>query len=177
MPLGASRINTLSKVLATGPSGLAATDPNLSFFLTDTSYAAQSAATNSITLAFWMRMDTTASTGEQTVFRLENGSSSVIFLNVVNANERIRYGVFNGSWQVDRVFDLGSGVYGDGNFHHIMYVRQGTTEYAYVDGSQKTVSDNHLRHLKRNELVDLDHCLFRHCPYQLLHHCKIFVLH
>lgn len=142
MPLGASRINTLSRVLATGPTGLAATDPNLSFFLTDTSYAAQASATNSVTLAFWMRMDSTASTGEQTVFRLENGSSSVIFLNVDNGNERIRYGVFNSSWQVDRVFDLGTGVFGDGNFHHIMYARQGSTDYAYVDGSQKTVSQN-----------------------------------
>lgn len=143
MPLGASRLNTLSRVqAAAGASGIPAVDPNLSYFLTDTSYAAQASATDAVTFAFWMRMDSTATSGEQTIFRLENGGASVIFLNFSNSNERMRYGVYNNGWFVDRVFDLPTNMHGDGNFHHFMYSRSGSSDVAYIDGSSVSTANN-----------------------------------
>jgi len=123
-------------------TGLAAVDPDHSYYLTKTSYSTSESSTNAMTVAFWMKFDDTQTVGEQTQFRFQNSSGDILFLLRNNStgggqfasNGGFRFGIVDGSWRTDILFDA-SAVHGDGNWHHIMYAKNNTTHYAYLDGS------------------------------------------
>ena len=77
MPLGIARLNTLSLetthpaigVSAAAATGLAMVDPNGDYVLEDESYSAGESAVDTMTFAFWMRFDASATSGEKYIFK------------------------------------------------------------------------------------------------------------
>ena len=158
MPLGASRLNTLSRVLTTPFSGLAAiqldadsTQGEGHVFYQTNSFASTS-DTDELTLAFWWKDTNNRTTyaHEDALFRFINSGG----------NEYLQFNYFRGSTRLlarsgsDSTFDLdirhgvdgfgagsyGNGTYDDGNWHHyLMSVKGSTSSFElYVDGTEIT---------------------------------------
>ena len=157
MPLGIARLNTLSLetthpaigVSAAAATGLAMVDPNGDYVLEDESYSAGESAVDTMTFAFWMRFDASATSGEKYIFKFEQGTSQVFALynygtggGQVSSNGFVRFGALvSGSWKFDMILDVGN-IHGDGNLHHVAIQKNSTTFNIYVDGVEKTSNAN-----------------------------------
>jgi hypothetical protein len=163
MPLGASRLNTLSKVLAEAFQGLAgvvlganATQGEGSEFYQTTSIPGSGsgvAGSDELTLSFWWKDTNNRNTyiHEDVLFRFINGSGkSYLAFNYFRGSTRllargendntfeldIRHGV-DGYFQTQT---FGDGTYDDGNWHHYLATFKGSTSTfeLYVDGTRIT---------------------------------------
>ncbi len=155
MPLGASRLNTLSRVQAVaGAAGLTATDPNESFYGYDSSVSNSSSDSRDITIALWFKDGDGSTAGANladTAFRFYHGTGGTNLLNFEYQGGRLRLIALDASvaWGFDYLIGTynatyGNGTYDDGNWHHLVYSRDGSasTEHVYVDGSSTSFSVN-----------------------------------
>jgi len=154
MPLGASRINTLARVLASAEPGLAAVDGNESFRGGSNSISNSSSNSEDVTLSVWFKDGdgtTAGSSVADTFFRCFHSTGGTSLLGIEYQGGRMRLLGLDGdrAWAFDYLIGTynatyGNGTYDDGNWHHLVYSRDGSasTEYLYVDGSSTSFSVN-----------------------------------
>ena len=123
-------------------------DTDNSYYLHTSSYSNSESNTSNLTVSFWIKTDDSSTSGERYLFQFGSSNDQTFFLynqgtggGQVGTNGFIRVGNLDGGWKYDRLFDCGS-INGDGNWHHIVYSRSGTSDQAYVDGVSKSPFTN-----------------------------------
>ena len=138
-----------STLITDDPSAvLTGLDTDNSYYLHTSSYSNSESNTSNLTVSFWIKTDDSSTSGERYLFQFGSGNDQIFFLynqgtggGQVGTNGFIRVGNLDGGWKYDRLFDCGS-INGDGNWHHIVYSRSGTSDQAYVDGVSKAPFTN-----------------------------------
>jgi len=127
--------------------GLAAIDPNESLFGGSTSISNTSSQSEDVTLAIWFKDgdgSTAGSSVADTFFRAFHTTGGTSLLGMEYQGGRMRLLGLDGSraWAFDYLIGTynatyGQGTYDDGNWHHLVYSRDGSnsTEHLFVDGS------------------------------------------
>ena len=153
MPLGAARLNTLSKVLTTtsaAATGLRALDAGNRRIHHQTITTKPASASAAFTLSFWYKFDSTSPT--EIIFGFQSGTSNtsfaggteLLFCEVVKGKFRL------GSYQEWDIYHTHTGAnpessFGDGNWdgewHHYLYaIDSSNNDYLYVDGNSASIS-------------------------------------
>ena len=147
MPLGFANSVFSTLPAVAGAVGLEAIDPQESFNSdTTTIGTSDSSGTVDVTISLWFKDDNNT-TGEDTLFMLKHTSGGNSLLQFNYQGGRIRLIGLDGSvgWGFDYFLGTysttyGSGTYDDGEWHHVVFSRDGSasTEYLYVDGVDQT---------------------------------------
>jgi|TARA_R110000868_G_scaffold197002_1_gene443161 hypothetical protein len=139
---------------AAGAAGLTATDGNESFYGYDASVSNSSSDSRDITIALWIKDGDGTTAGASladTAFRFYHGTGGTSLLNFEYQGGRMRLIGLDGSvgWTFDYMMGTynstyGSGTYDDGNWHHLVFSRDGSasTEHVYIDGASVSPTVN-----------------------------------
>ena len=151
MPLGAARLNTLSKVLtttSTAVTGLAWVDTNDSYYLSG-SVSSNSTSSVDITVSFWFRHISGMASDAAPIMMYAADNSVSNFTGIEYQGGRLRVvtqsgGVLNDFLIGTYSASYGSGTYDDGEWHHFLFSRDGSAgaKHAYVDGNSVTINVN-----------------------------------